>query len=192
MFSPRDLSAPNCREDFELARPYTTQCASLIFRAMPKGHQFRYEVLDACGGYPQLTLAGINEAMEGLPGVLVAGPDSANPGFPQTLANLKKWKDRSAIARIYYEAADLVAGYRRGALCCFIRAKGSRRHQTGKWRGKHIRENLVLHEFTGNKYTNPDDILLRLQLPHRGLVFVERRRTFIRSLVEYYVNDSYI
>lgn len=168
--------------------PYAVQCAIAVFRAIPEGDPLARALLDEAGSLSNLTLQHINYVTRGLP-ALVAGCDVANPGLPQTLDNLRKWRERSALGRIYMEALPMVGGSK-APPCVFVRAKGTRRIKSGKYAGRLGRENFVLHEFTGIDRECPDDILLRLDFPGRGLIFVERRITFVKALVRWWASNE--
>lgn len=184
---PKDFSSPNCREDFTLTMPYTTQCALVIWRALQPTDACHRQLLDYLqqeGRTPDsLTLNDINLITRCNPG-LVAGSDSANPGFPQTLANLWLYRKKSAMGRIFLEAVYAVTGHHKVPVCCFIRAKGTTVIKSGPYKGRLTRDNYVLHDSQKIHRHCPEDTLMKVRLADHGLVYVQTRVTFVKALVE--------
>lgn len=184
---PKDFSSPNCREDFTLTMPYTTQCALVIWHVLPSTDTYKRQLLDYLKQEGRtadsLTLNDINLITRCNPG-LVAGSDSANPGFPQTLANFQAYKKDSAMGRIFLDAVYQVTGRHETPVCCFIRAKGTTRNKSGPYKGRLKRHNYVVHEHRAIQRRYPFDILATVTLAGRGVVYVQKRATFIKALVE--------
>ena len=198
MIPYRELNTPHLAKPYELGLPYSEQCARAIIRAIPvdepNGRRLRRVLLDDCQEGNVLDLMRITTALDSWPRlamVLVAGSDSSNPGYPQTLQNLRKWQERSALGRIYLDVLPLFALSPK-IPCCFVRAKGTRSHKNGKYKGYNARANYVMHELGAVRNPLREEVACKVDFPGRRPVVVERRRTFIGFLVSYLTREIFL
>ena len=198
MFPWRELDTPHLAKPYELTLPYSVQCGRAIVRAIPmgdpKGRALRRALLDGCQDRDTFGLMEISTVLERWPllaTVLIDGSDISNPGFPQTLQNLRRWKEHSAMGRIYLDALQLFALSPK-IPCCFVRAKGTRFHKTGKHKGYNIRENYVMHELGRIRHPLRKEVVCKVDFSGRRPVVVERRSTFVRFLVNYWIRTMFV
>jgi hypothetical protein len=159
---------------------YNQQCAKVLLSTLKPMHRLRKEAAAWAKTNGPATLSVLNQYTRNIP-ALATGEEVplGKSSFPRTFKNLVRYKDRSALGRLFLLARYQVI-YASGPPCIFIRARGTRRWKTGKYAGKCIGENYVLHQYNRAGRTDLENILFRFEFPELGIVLVEKRSTFAK------------
>lgn len=163
------FSSEAFKKDFSFEVPYSTQCALALVREAAK-HSIQMKAFLRSKA-KTMTLSDLNELIAGLPFVFVAGQDASNPRFPQTIDNLKKWKDRSGLGLIYAAAVPQAVTINAERLpAVFVRTKH--------------RENLVMHESAKGRLESPELVAKYVSPERERWIVIETRKNFSNLFIQ--------